>query len=143
SRSCSTSKGAAEMAGKAKLRSSELYTAIQAHYGPGGALIEAGEKLRGDDPAVQLRPALFALASLGQRGIDEKTRTFLEDVSAAAENRNRMWYGPPQPEPESPRRAIAIKAFTHGDLSVKVGDIFPSDAPVVSQVSHGFVIAED
>jgi hypothetical protein len=62
--------------------------------------------------------------------------------TAARIRQNEEWYGKPEPPP-APRRAIATKAFTHGDLDVKVGDIYTTDDLVVAQVNNAFVLMED
>jgi hypothetical protein len=68
------------------------------------------------------------------------------DESWRIQNQRRIdqeaeWYG--TPEPPKPRRAIAIRNFTHGDLEVEIGDIFSTDDPVVGQVGHLFAVEEN
>lgn len=131
------------MATKKKLQAGEKYRAILSFFGAAGAFVEAGSEYRGDSEIVRLHPMHFALSADGQEGIDRATHALQRDMDEARLNREKMWYGTQQPEPEAPRRAIAVKAFTHGDASVEIGDIFPSDALIVAQVNHAFVIAQD
>jgi len=81
------------------------------------------------------------------RELLEESRVRAVNASWKAETQARLaleeqWYGPKQ-EPEPPRRAIATASFTHGDLTVKIGDVYSTDDLVVAQVNHCFVIAED
>src|SRR5437588_8545 len=132
------------MAAKRKPRGAELYVAVVSHFGPSGGLIAAGTELPGNDPAVELRPQLFAPASGGQPAIDAASAAYLADIGEAQQAREERWYGPKVEDPPTqPARVVCIKSFRHKGQEVALGSIWRADHAVVQSAAAAFVAVKD
>jgi hypothetical protein len=126
-----------------KPKADELYVALQAQYDLDGGFVPAGSKRPGSDPVVKLRPLLWAAASGGQPEIDRVSREFELDVGRAAQNRERAWYGTPEPAVATVTRAICVKAFRHHGQEVAVGSLWSKSDPLVESTPNAFVDVQD